>query len=263
MRHPEHERLIRTVPEWYHQTFQKMGYIAERRDFGYYTRNLISRHSANNRANILDLSPFQVRAFLDDLRHYYHHQPVQIWIEDRDTNRKLKNSLLKCGCVTGLASTYLAYVGSVPALIPIDGLIIEKATQDTMREYVKTRLMGDDNTEAEPFGELLEVEIILRLAEMEGEGCFNLAKIGNESVAVIGWYDIGADRLIFQVATRIPFRNRGIAKYLILDALFDAYQEGRHSVIINADPTDTPIQFYRRLGFTDEVFWRQAYQYQP
>jgi GNAT superfamily N-acetyltransferase len=63
------------------------------------------------------------------------------------------------------------------------------------------------------------------------------------------------------VATRIPFRHRGIAKQLVSYVLADAYKQGIRAVIINADQTGMPIEIYRRLGFTDEVFWRQGYKF--
>jgi hypothetical protein len=34
-------------------------------------------------------------------------------------------------------------------------------------------------------------------------------------------------------------------------------------VIITADEADRPIQLYRRLGFTDEVYWRGTYVLDP
>jgi hypothetical protein len=43
--------------------------------------------------------------------------------------------------------------------------------------------------------------------------------------------------------------------------LTDAYKQGIRAVIINADQTDMPIEIYLRLGFIDEVFWRQGYQF--
>ncbi len=47
---------------------------------------------------------------------------------------------------------------------------------------------------------------------------------------------------------------------MLCGALSDGYAKGRRSVLINADPDDTPVQIYRRLGFTDEVYWRRRYR---
>jgi ribosomal protein S18 acetylase RimI-like enzyme len=86
-----------------------------------------------------------------------------------------------------------------------------------------------------------------------------LGRLEGEPAGIIGWYE-GEDRHIFLLATRVPFRKRGIGRYLLCAALRDAYARGARSVIISADPDDTPVQLYRRLGFTDEVYWRDRYE---
>jgi len=56
---------------------------------------------------------------------------------------------------------------------------------------------------------------------------------------------------------------KGIARQLLCQVIADSYDNGCRSVIINTDPTDTPIQWYNRLGFTDEVHWRRTYLFDP
>ena len=51
------------------------------------------------------------------------------------------------------------------------------------------------------------------------------APLDGEAAAILGHYD-GFDRFIFLVATRVPFRNRGIARHLILATLADAHTRG-------------------------------------
>ena len=99
----------------------------------------------------------------------------------------------------------------------------------------------------------------MRRAELAGEGRFIFAWAGREPAAILGVYD-GADRHIFLLARRLPFRNWGIARWLLAQAIADARTDGCRSVLINCDPDDTPIQLYRRIGFTDEVYWRQRYE---
>jgi ribosomal protein S18 acetylase RimI-like enzyme len=56
-------------------------------------------------------------------------------------------------------------------------------------------------------------------------------------------------------------RNQGLARILLCGAISDAYQRGCRSVMINTDPDDTPINWYRRLGFDDEIYWVRSYAY--
>ncbi len=58
-------------------------------------------------------------------------------------------------------------------------------------------------------------------------------------------------------------RQRGIARHLLAQVIADAYDSGARSVIINTDPQDTPIQWYRREGFKDEVYWYRRYVLEP
>ena len=43
----------------------------------------------------------------------------------------------------------------------------------------------------------------------------------------------------------------------------ERYARGCRSILINTDVNDTPIQLYRRLGFTDEIYWAQGYILNP
>ena len=43
----------------------------------------------------------------------------------------------------------------------------------------------------------------------------------------------------------------------------NTYEEGRESITIFTDPTESPVQFYRRMGFTEEVYWQARYVYTP
>ena len=94
---------------------------------------------------------------------------------------------------------------------------------------------------------------------LSGTGRFSFAQAGGDPAAILGLFD-GDDRHIFLLATRVPFRHRGIARWLLAHTIAAAYADGCRSVLINCDPADTPIRLYRRLGFTDEVYWRQRYE---
>jgi GNAT superfamily N-acetyltransferase len=132
-------------------------------------------------------------------------------------------------------------------------------TEASLAEWSTTKLQGFANSEAAPDPQRLAREVALRRAEIAGEGRFLLARSGRAAASIIGLYE-GEDRHVFLLATRIPFRNRGIARWLLTHVIAEAYAAGRRSVLINCDPDDTPIRLYRRLGFTDEVYWRRRYE---
>jgi len=58
----------------------------------------------------------------------------------------------------------------------------------------------------------------------------------------------------------VPFRRRGIATALLRHVLCEELSKGAQTVVINADETDRPIELYRSLGFTGEVYWRRPYR---
>ena len=96
-----------------------------------------------------------------------------------------------------------------------------------------------------------------------GETHLLLGRVEGEAAAISGWYE-GTDRLIFHLATRMPFRNRGIARHLLSHVIQEPYTSDHRSVTIFTDPEETPVSFYRRMGFPEEVYyWQARYLYRP
>ena len=262
MHHPEHDRLTRDVPGWYRTSSPDMGYLTEWRQFGYYCRNLKARGSAANSVSVEDVSASQVKEFLPDIREYYGQGTVRIHVDDRDMDARIRDALISHGCIKGKPQVYLAHVGPVPKAVPLPDLRVQPVSSEILPRYARVKLMGFADSESEPGPDDLEEEVSLREAEMAGPGRFYLAGMRGEDAGIIGLYH-KADYLIFQLATRVPFRRQGIATHLVSSVLTDADQEANYAVIINADPSDTPVGIYKRLGFADEVFWRQEYTYAP
>jgi len=260
MRHPDHDRLVQVVPTLYTTPAVEMGYHVERRPFGFFGRNVYAR--AQGSVVVRGLRPHQVPEFLADVRGYFGKDPVRILIDDREAHARLGPALLAAGCSRAGAQTFLAHVGPVPEAPSVPGLTIEPVTPTTnLDEYVVTKIKGFADSEAEPAPNLVSDQLALRRAELAGEGRFLLARWDGTPVAVLAWYE-GEDRLLFHLATRVPFRNRGIAKALLAHILTDTYRRKCRSIILFADPDDTPIHLYSRLGFVDEVYWRQMYRVQ-
>ena len=128
----------------------------------------------------------------------------------------------------------------------MSGVTIDRAASETLEDYVVTKLKGFADSEDQPSTVQLAYEFALRRGELQGEGRFLRARLGGETVGIVGYWG-GADRLIFQLATRVPFRGRGIARQLLYEVLANANAQGCSSVIINTNPEDTPIEWYRRI----------------
>jgi len=165
------------------------------------------------------------------------------------------------GCCRETATVYLAHVGTPCRTPPVPGVTAAPVTAADVEEYAAAKLMAFSSKESRPSADEVRANAAIVAAEISGRGRFLITRCGTEAVAVIAWYEGPPDRFIFQVGTRKPFRRRGIASHLISGAAAEAAALGYRSTIINADADDTVVNLYHRLGFTDQVFWRQGYRF--
>lgn len=260
MRHPDHDAIVETIRGWYTRSYPEMGYLVEQRRFGWYSRNTVA--SSVGRVMMRSIQPDDVGPLLTDAREYYARALVTLYVDDRRLDEKLGPALVAAACGSEHGETYLAHVGPLPDAPAPPGLDVCDVTLELLEEYVVTKRKGFADSEVEPAPEEVAEELALRRAELAGQGRFAVARLIGEPVAVAGWY-AGEDVHIFQLATRLPFRRRGIATALLRYVLDDSYRHGSRSVVINADEEGRPMQLYRRLGFTDEVYWRRPYRVPP
>ena len=204
-------------------------------------------------------SPAEVPTLVADAREYFSgcRRPVRVMIEDREADAALGPALHAAGLELDERTSYLAHVGPVPEAAAVAGLAVESVTDAGLREFEDTRVRGFANADEPTSAEDLDWRVDLRRAERAGGSRPWLARIEGEPAAALSWYD-WEDWLIHSLATRVPFRERGIARHLLSRLLGES--ERARSVSINADEADTPIDLYRRLGFTDEVYWHASYE---
>jgi len=258
-RHPDHDRLVVEIRNWYTRSDPRTDYQVERRRFGFYARN---GQNGTNRVIVDGLSATEVPPFLDDLRVYFRGQPVRVHIDDAEADRRLGTTLADAGCSPRHALAYLAHVGAVARPRAVPGLSIEAVTPATLHEFVVARIKGFADSELEPPAPQVDAECAQRFPTMTTGSHFSIARIAGTAAAVVGWEE-GRDRFVFQLATRLPFRGRGIATAILCQILDDAYAQGCASVVINADDAGLAIHLYRRLGFADEVYWQRRYRFEP
>ncbi len=259
MRHPHHDAVAAALRTAYAQPHPGMGWATEERRFGVYRRNV---KAATYPAVLLrDVSPADAPALLADVRSYFagSRRAARIMIENREADAALGPALQAAGLELDERTSFLTHVGPAPAAADLPGLSIEPVADDGLREFEDTRVRGFANADGPRPPEDLDWRVDLRRAEMAGGARYWLARIDGEAAGALSWYD-RRDRLIFSLATRVPYRNRGIARHLLCRLLSESQREGARSVVINADEADTPIDLYRRLGFTDEVYWRATYE---
>ncbi len=254
-RHPHHDAVAATLQAWYTSSAPAMGVRVERRPFGVYMRY----PPDNGEVTLRDVGPTDVSALLADVRTYYGDASVGVYLDDHQADATLGPALVQARCTKGTTETHLVHVGAAPAVRPMPGIVLEPMTEATLTEWAVTKLQGFASSEAAPDPQRLAAEVAMRRADMSGTGRFSFARAGGDPAAILGLFD-GDDRHIFLLATRVPFRHRGIARWLLAHTIAAAYADGCRSVLINCDPADTPIRLYRRLGFTDEVYWRQRYE---
>lgn len=79
---------------------------------------------------------------------------------------------------------------------------------------------------------------------------FWLASVAGEDAGFFSsWPGEDGMGMVEDLFTLPRFRRRGVARALIHHAVADARARGAREVLIGADPTDTPMQLYARLGF--------------
>lgn len=257
VRHPEHDRLVPEVRGWYRALDPRTGYRVERRRYGFYGRAGRERF---DRVTVTDLAAADAVRFVQDLRDYFGAARVRIVVDDPILDREIRGALLAAGCIADHPLVYLAHVGEAPEPPAVSGMGVEAVTEETLREFVTARIKGFADSEAEPPAAQVDEETARRRAVLGAGSHFFIARIGGAAAGVVGWRE-GRDRLIFQLATRLPFRGRGIATSLLCRILANAHTGGCASVIINADPAGLAIHLYRRLGFVDEVYRQERYAF--
>lgn len=257
--HPAHDDLVREVRSWYICDYPALGKVVARRRFGYYSR--IQQTDYRDIHILEPFDPAEVPAFIADVRAFYGRRRVHIFTHGRAVDTRLSHALQQAGCARGAGNLYLAHVntGQPPQAGSGPGRI-EPVTPANLRDYTVTKLKGFAGSEEKPAPAAVEADMAIRRVELNAGGTFLTARVGREAAAIIGFYE-GPDRYIFNLATRVPFRNQGIARQLLSHVLADTYALGKRSLLINTDPADTPVQFYRRLGFVDEIYWKGTWLY--
>jgi ribosomal protein S18 acetylase RimI-like enzyme len=254
--HPDHEAVAREVSGWFTSPAPEIGYEVGEHWYGY-----LSDLGAGHTRVILRVGePGQVPAAIADAAAGAT-GTLTIWVDDRERASRLDGALRRAGCRPTEATTHLALVGPMTGRAGPDHLAVETVNEDGLGEWATVKLQSFGDTESAPAPGRLAQEIANRRAELALAEC-QLGLLDGERVAVLAYYQ-GRDQLVFNLGTRVPYRHRGIAQAMLAHWVNAGTAGGCRSLIINATEGGAPAALYRKIGFTDEIYWYQKYELAP
>ena len=276
--HPERDAVAAEVRGWYIHSTPAIGLEMTAGRTGFF----ITPGTYLGARMVLTVDdPADVPDALAEMDEHYGDQPVDVWIDDRDRAARLAPALAAAGCEQGTATVYLALVGDVetgeggdPAAgAGPDGLTVHQvgvsgpddpgpddpgADDPALVSWCRVKLQGFGDTEDEPTPAQLQAEVAGRRSE-QAIACCLLGVLDGEPVAALSYYT-GEDQMVFNLATRVPFRHQGIARAMLARWAEAGRAAGCRALLINADDGGRPAALYNRLGFVDEVYWQQRWR---
>lgn len=251
--HPEHDAVSREVRRWYTSPVPEIGLDGAVHWFGFAC--MVDADRARVVLSIAD--PAEVPAALAAAQAACAANHIMIMVDDRDRAARLDEALRRHGCGYGESTTYLALTAPMVRAGPgpdrLEAVTIGAAE---LRTWARVKLQCFADSEEAPAANAVTADVAERRRELPLAE-YQLGMLDGEPVAVLAHYP-GADDLVFILGTRTPYRHRGIAQAML--ARWAAATTGRRSLMINAREGGAPAALYRRLGFTDEVYWYSRYE---
>ncbi len=181
-------------------------------------------------------------------------------LDDPEQDYQLGPAFDEVGFVKEEVDIFLAHIGPLPPVVRLEGLVIEESTRANVGEIAETKMRAFSSSDDQPPAEELKRQTKRHLTELEGIGRGMLARLFSDPAGMICWYDDPVDIWINLLGIRKIYRGLGIGRALLHRLLIDSFERGCRSVLINVMEENTgAIQLYKRLGFSDQVYWRQHY----
>jgi hypothetical protein len=255
-RHPEHDAVSTQVRSWYTASTPAIGLSVIPTSYGFLTE---SDRVERRRLVLTEESPEGVAFALAATADFYGTSAFEVLIDDRARADRWADALTSAGLERVRDEVTLALVGPIRANRGPDGLAVEDvAGVERLREWAVVKIQGFADTEGRPDPQKLRKELAERQADWPV--CrYVLGRLGGEAVANLGHYT-GQDQMVFNLATRLPFRHRGIAQSMLARWSKEGDGQPIRSRLINCVDGGPAHTLYRRLGFTDEVCWCRIYR---
>jgi hypothetical protein len=251
--HPQHDAVSNEVRRWYTSSVPEIGLDGTADWFGFTC--MIGPGRARVVLSIAD--PAEVQAALAAARTACAAETFMVMVDDCDRAARLDAALRQHGCSYEESTTFLAL--TAPMLFPAPGtdkLEVASIGVAELETWARVKLQSFADSEDAQEADAVTAEAETRRGELPLAE-YQLGILDGEPVAVLGHYP-GTDDLVFMLGTRIPYRHRGIAQAML--ARWATAAAGGRSLIINASEGGAPAALYRRLGFTDEVYWYSKYE---
>jgi GNAT superfamily N-acetyltransferase len=252
-----HDTLANLIRGWWHDPFEDMGYAAVLRQWGTYR--------SNGQVYVSDLPVTQIEPFLDDLRGYFqdYAEPILIHLDTEADKARIGPVLIDAGCAGPARESYLVHTINHSPPPTVNAIQLIPVSQHNLTLFSDTKLRAWSSSEDKPNDHALQAEIERRTRELQGWGRGMLAMIDDTPAGFIWWFDESSRvRWIRQLATRTPYRKRGVATRMLVDCVQSAYQAGMMAVIISVDPENNPaLRLYSELGFSHSVYELATYTF--
>ena len=255
-RHPAHSAIGATLRSWHTSSVPEAGIVVTETWYGY----LSNADGEDTPRVILTIDrPEDVPMALDAVTAEQGAGKYSVWVMDRGQDARLDAALRAAGCGPRRATTHLSLVGRLDAREGPEDLVLVDVGPSELEEWARVKVRCFESAEDAPTPPQLARELAVRTRDVALE-TLRLARLGGEPVGVLGYY-AGDDQLAFNLGTRVPFRHRGIAQAMLSHWVAEGTAARCRSLTINADDPGRPAELYRRLGFTDEVYWYARYEY--
>jgi len=265
--HTHHDLVAREVRSWYTEwpgrapgpAGSDAGVEVRVREtsFGF----LRDGRAAGGRRVVLMLDdPSGVADALASCEEFFGTPSFDVWVDDRQRAATLDPVLVSHGFHPEDNTIVLALTGPLDASEgPAELDVIEVIDDEHLRTWASVKVVAFSNSEDEPPSDAIAKEMEARRAEWP-IARYDLANLRREPVAILAHYMASEDQMVFNLATRVPYRHLGIAQALLRGWAERATDAGARSLLINCDEHGQPAALYRRIGFTDEVYWHRRYQ---
>lgn len=245
------------VRGWFHDAFDSMGYRAVPSRWGTYWDN--------GQVYVSELDSADVGDFLDNLKERYAGQerPVSVYLDNADDLKKLGPLLREKGCGPPLTSYFLAHTDSGWQAAAEPDFTLEHVTVEGLQLFAETKLRAWKSEEGQPSEEEIKAEMERRSQELAGSGRGLLAFLESEPLGYIWWHEDPSLILwVNQIATRTPFRRRGVARSLLSECIHSAYERGYRALVLDvAESNQAALKLYRSLGFTELVYKTYEFEF--
>jgi ribosomal protein S18 acetylase RimI-like enzyme len=254
-RHPDHEIVATTVRGWFIASTPEIGVFMDETWYGFASRP--GSHVGARVILTVDQAS-RVQEAWHAIADRYGLGPVTVWVDDRDRAERIADALLAAGCREPHDTVFLALLGPVQVDRTAPALVLHGVRDDNdLVQWARVKLQGFSDTDSSPDDEALAREVAVRQAEA-AIGHYQLASIDGEPVGILGAYQ-DQDWMVYNLAVLAQFRHRGIAQAMLTSWAAQGAAAGARSLLINGDDAGRPVALYRRMGFTDEVYWRRTF----